>query len=111
MTTATINPAEVTFDLADVARTYRGATGCACGCGGDYFDVYDSANDAENNKRIKYVLRGIKEGRAEFFGNGVEVANPAYTRVTRLYFVEGVWYDQNKWLNGGRLVRTTKAGA
>ena len=82
--------------LVDVHRTYRGDTGCACGCGGEYYDINDAQNEAEVNRRIKYVLRGIREGKAEFFGNGVEVANPSYTKVTRLYFKDGIDYDINR---------------
>ena len=51
--------------LVDVDRTYRGDTGCACGCGGEYYDINDTQNEAEVNRRIKYVLRGIREGKAE----------------------------------------------
>lgn len=82
--------------LVDVEKTYRGDTGCACGCGGEYYDIDDAQNEAEVNRRIKYVLRGIREGKAEFFGNGVEVANPSYTKVTRLYFKDGIDYDINR---------------
>ena len=82
--------------LVDLDRTYRGNTGCACGCGGEYYDINDAQNEAEVNRRIKYVLRGIREGKAEFFGNGVEVANPSYTKVTRLYFKDGIDYDINR---------------
>ena len=82
--------------LVDVEKTYRGDTGCACGCGGEYYDINDAQNEAEVNRRIKYVLRGIREGKAEFFGNGVEVANPSYTKVTRLYFKDGIDYDINR---------------
>jgi len=82
--------------LVDVEKTYRGDTGCACGCGGEYYDIDDTQNEAEVNRRIKYVLRGIREGKAEFFGNGVEVANPSYTKVTRLYFKDGIDYDINR---------------
>ena len=82
--------------LVDVEKTYRGDTGCACGCGGEYYDINDLQNEAEVNRRVKYVLRGIREGKAEFFGNGVEVANPSYTKVTRLYFKDGIDYDINR---------------
>ena len=82
--------------LVDVDRTYRGDTGCACGCGGEYYDINDAQNEAEVNRRIKYVLRGIREGKAEFFGNGIEVANPSYTKVTRLYFKDGIDYDNSR---------------
>lgn len=88
---------------SDFDRTYRGDTGCACGCGGNYYDVTDLQNEAEVNRRIKYVVRGIREGKAEFFGNGVEVANPSYTKVTRIYFKDGIDYDLNR---DGSLERT-----
>lgn len=83
------------IDLADIARTYRGKTGCACGCNGDYFDVDDAEHSKDNSLRINYIRTGIKKGSAEFFGNGVEVANPSYTSVTRLYFVDDISYTLN----------------
>lgn len=74
--------------IEDVERTYRGDLGCACGCGGDYFDTDNEGHKAEIEKHIKYVNSRIKE--MESFGNGVEVTNPSYTKATRLYFKEGV---------------------
>ena len=74
--------------LEEVARTYNGETGCACGCGGEYTN--DGEKSAIVTKRLNYVNKGIAEGRAEFFGNGVEVANASYTRCTRIYFVDGI---------------------
>lgn len=100
----TYNDTTVTeIAMSDIDRTYRGDTGCACGCGGNYYDINDVQNQDEVNRRIKYVLRGIRDGKAEFFGNGVEVANPSYTRVTRLYFKDGIDYDR---LASGNLKRT-----
>lgn len=89
--------------VSDFDRTYRGDTGCACGCGGNYYDIDDAQNQDEVNRRVKYVLRGIRDGKAEFFGNGVEVANPSYTRVTRIYFKDGIDYDMNR---NGSIERT-----
>ena len=74
--------------IEDVERTYRGDLGCACGCGGDYFDTSNEEHKAEIEKHIKYVNSRIKEMGS--FGNGVEVTNPSYTKATRLYFKEGV---------------------
>jgi hypothetical protein len=74
--------------IEDVERTYRGDLGCACGCGGDYFDTDNEEHKAEIEKHIKYVNSRIKEMGS--FGNGVEVTNPSYTKATRLYFKEGV---------------------
>jgi hypothetical protein len=78
--------------LEEVARTYNGETGCACGCGGEYTN--DGEKSATVTKRLNYVNKGIVEGRAEFFGNGVEVANASYTRCTRIYFVDGIRKDK-----------------
>jgi hypothetical protein len=72
----------------EVEQTYNGDTGCACGCGGDYTKAND--NVTLTKKRLTIINKAIIEGRAEFFGNGVEVANESYTRVTRIYFVDGV---------------------
>ncbi len=100
----TYNDTTVTeIAMSDIDRTYRGDTGCACGCGGNYYDIDDAQNQDEVNRRVKYVLRGIRDGKAEFFGNGVEVANPSYTRVTRLYFKDGIDYNR---LASGNLKRT-----
>ena len=74
--------------LEEVARTYSGETGCACGCGGDYTD--ENEVSATVTKRLNKINKGILEGRAEFFGNGVEVANASYTRCVRIYFVDGI---------------------
>lgn len=84
------------IDFADVEKTYRGKTGCACGCGGDYTDIFNEEDSANVIKHFKYINAGIKKGNAglEFFGNGVEVSNPSYTSVTRIYFVSGVSYTQ-----------------
>lgn len=80
----------ILFD--DVKQTYRGKTGCACGCNGDYFYPANESHAADVQKHFKHILRAIKAGTAEFFGNGIEIANGAYTRVTRIYFNEGVYY-------------------
>ena len=74
--------------IEDVERTYRGDLGCACGCGGDYFDTDNEEHKAEIEKHIKYVNSRINEMGS--FGNGVEVTNPSYTKATRLYFKDGV---------------------
>lgn len=78
--------------LEEVARTYSGETGCACGCGGEYTN--EGEISATVTKRLNKVNKGIVEGRAEFFGNGVEVANASYTRCVRIYFVDGI--NKNK---------------
>lgn len=98
---------DATF-INDIRKTYRGDLGCACGCGGNYYDADDVSNAQEVSRRIKYVLRGIAQGKAEFFDNGVEVANPSYTRVTRLYFKDGIYYNTNR---AGQIVREVKVGA
>ena len=78
----------------DFDKTYRGDVGCACGCGGNYYDIDDATQAAEVNRRVKYVLRGVANGEAQFFSSGVEVYNPSETKVTRLYFVDGVSYSK-----------------
>lgn len=75
------------ISIDDIAESYRGKTGCACGCGGIYFEIAEQQLD-EITKHIKYVNKNI--ANATFFGNGVEVTNPSYTSATRLYFKEGV---------------------
>jgi hypothetical protein len=78
--------------LEEVERTYNGETGCACGCGGDYTEANE--NVSLTKKRLSIVNKAIIEGRAEFFGSGVEVTNKDYTRVTRIYFVDGINKDK-----------------
>lgn len=75
---------KITID--DIEQTYRGKVGCACGCGGNYYETKEQQLD-EINKHIKYVNKNLRN--AIFFGSGVEVSNPAYTQVTRLYFNDG----------------------
>ena len=79
--------------LEEISRTYSGQTGCACGCGGDYTDTGDTTSAAVT-KRLNKINKGILEGRAEFFGNGVEVANESYTRCVRIYFVDGIYKNK-----------------
>lgn len=92
--------------LEDIERTYRGKTGCACGCGGEYYDIDNSEHLAEITKHLKYVNSKIAE--AGFFGNGVELNNPAYTKVTRLYFKEGVRFYKDDYQTVDRI--TVKEG-
>jgi hypothetical protein len=114
MTTATIThtATNVTaIDFNDIAKTYRGKTGCACGCGGDYLYI-EHAENAENiAKHFKAINSAIKNEKAtlEFFGCGVEVSSPSYTTVTRIYFVDGIDYTQYA---SGRIERrvTVKEG-
>lgn len=73
----------------EVDKTYNGETGCACGCGGDYIDA--DANPSLTRRRITLINNNLN--RAYFFGNGVELANDSYTRVTRLYFKDGIRYN------------------
>jgi hypothetical protein len=112
MATTTYTATNVTtIDFADIKSTYNGKTGCACGCGGNYFETEFAENAEVNTKHYKSIISAIKNNKAtlEFFGCGVEVANPSYTKVTRIYFKDGVEYYQ---LYSGRIERrvTEKAG-
>lgn len=93
---------EIAFE--DIAKTYRGDVGCACGCGGDYMDPANDEDAANILKHFKYINRGIKTNNdgLEFFGCGVEVSNPSYTQVTRIYFKDGINYEQ---YSNGRIER------
>lgn len=87
--------------LKDIEKTYRGKTGCACGCGGEYYDETDGANNEavtqEIVKQIKYVNKNIDRARLFYWGRNnevnsrwagkvmLEVENPSGTQVTRLY--------------------------
>jgi hypothetical protein len=95
------------IDPADIDRTYRGKTGCACGCGGDYFDAVNAEHAAQITKHSKYIFSGIKNKKEgiEFFGCGVELASPSYTTVTRIYFKDGIEYYT---LSYGRIERRVK---
>lgn len=78
------------IDLADIERTYRGDVGCACGCGGDYYTAGEEAHAKEVAKHVKYVNARVEN--AEVNGTYAGAENPAYTKATRLYFIEGVRY-------------------
>ena len=82
------------IDPADINNSYRGKTGCACGCNGDYFYTEKAEDAAEIAKHFKHISGGIKNRKKglEFFGSGVELASPSYTTVTRIYFKDGVEY-------------------
>ena len=86
--------------LKEIEKTYRGKTGCACGCGGEYYYETNGANDEavtqEIIKQMKYVNKNIDRARLFYWGrnNGstalggkvmLEVENPSGTQVTRLY--------------------------
>ena len=92
---------------ADIDHTYRGKTGCACGCGGDYFEVTNAEHSTEVTKHTKHIFGAIKNRKAgvEFFGCGVELPSPSYTSVTRIYFKDNVEYYT---LPGGRIERRVK---
>ena len=112
MATTTYTATNVTtIDFADIEKTYRGKTGCACGCGGDYLETQFAENAEANTKHYKSIISAIKNEKTtlEFFGCGVEVSNPSYTTVTRLYFKDGVEYYK---LYSGRIERRVaeKAG-
>lgn len=99
MNTATFNytATDVTeIALEDIKQTYRGDVGCACGCGGDYMYPANEEDAPNIFKHLKYINRGIKSENKglEFFGSGVEVSNPSYTKVTRIYFKDGIDYTQ-----------------
>ena len=83
--------------ITDIDRTYRGDVGCACGCGGDYFDVTNNEHLAEINKHLNYINQRLQ--RALPFGCGVEVTNPADTKATRIYLKEGVVIYKDGWNN------------
>ena len=92
--------------IEDIDRTYRGKVGCACGCGGEYYDFDNAEHVDEINKHIKYINSKLAE--AGFFGTGVELSNPAYTKVTRLYFKEGVRFYKDDYNSVDRI--TVKDG-
>lgn len=100
------NITEISFE--DIKNSYRGQTGCACGCGGDYKYPTNAEDLAEVQKHLKYVNRAIKKGEAEFFGCGVEVMRPSGTSVTRIYFVDGIRIEQYM---SGRIGRQVKVSA
>jgi len=82
---------EIKLDQID--KTYRGRTGCACGCGGEYYDLNGQNIDAEQvSKEIKKHIKHINKNseRAEMYilmDNQVciELENPSGTSVTRIY--------------------------
>ena len=67
-----------------IEKSYRGKSGCACGCGGDYLYTDVAANEKEIAKHIKYINKNLM--KATYFGSGVELYAPNGNTVTRLYF-------------------------
>jgi hypothetical protein len=77
--------------MEQIEMSYRGKSGCACGCGGDYLYIEVAANEKEIAKHINYINNNLMD--ANFFGTGVEVYAPNGNTVTRLYFTEDtLWF-------------------
>lgn len=74
---------DLTLHILDVTKTYRGGTGCACGCAGNYYSIGEQDDFDQLLKHVKYINKNID--RALYFDGGVEVFNPSGTRVTRAY--------------------------
>lgn len=73
----TINGREVgAISLDRVRKTYNGLTGCACGCGGDYFVPtgrkqvsYDVENDKAVARRVSTINKNLGFTEVWDFGN------------------------------------------
>jgi len=85
------------IDLAKVTKTYSGKTGCACGCGGDYYYMpseskpdYEQANLRGAKMRVNKIIKAFADGRpVEVFHYDdesiYELENETGTRVVRVY--------------------------
>ena len=83
---------EITLD--QVEQTYRGRNGCACGCGGEYYNLDDKNINPEKvskeiEKHIKHINKNISRVKVFVLGRNNEVCleleNPSGTSVTRIY--------------------------
>jgi len=73
--------------MQDVNETYRGKTGCACGCGGDYATTEENANSVK--RRVNFINKNI--GSPSLIVDTYEdetiyeLENASGSRVTRVY--------------------------
>ena len=72
--------------MEDVTRTYRGKSGCACGCGGSYAD----AGTRAAKLRLDFINKNLDKPSMiiDVFSDGetcYEFENEDGTRVTRVY--------------------------
>lgn len=105
MNNETINGREVgAISLDRVSKTYNGLTGCACGCGGDYYVPtgrkvlsYDEENDRAVGRRVTTINKNLdrtevwdlgNEWCYEFVTSFDEDGDPA--RCTRVYVDKAV---------------------
>lgn len=85
-----------TIDINDIEQTYIGKSGCACGCNGDYTKAED--NMSLTQRRLNKILTNIDDSNAvEMFNSGAEWHNEDESRVTRIYFNDGVTYEKERW--------------
>jgi hypothetical protein len=93
-----------TIVLDRVRKTYNGLTGCACGCGGDYYVPtgrksldYDVENDRAVTRRVSTINKNLDLARVWDFGDEFcyevvtsfdEDGDPA--RCTRVYVTKEV---------------------
>ena len=83
METETIKPIELKW----VTKTYRGKTGCACGCGGTYAD----SGTAAASQRVAFINKNLGDVVAFHWEDEscYEIENDEGTRVTRVYVKAG----------------------
>lgn len=81
----TISIKSITVD--QVITTYRGKTGCACGCGGEYVTPEENARAVNN--RVSFINENINDSRlvVDTYKDEIiyELENLEGTRVTRVY--------------------------
>lgn len=85
------------INIEDVSTTYNGLDGCACGCGGDYFNpVYSedtswrTVNPRGAKMRVNKINKALAAGDPDVtvidFGDEAMFAMPTgEDRVTRVY--------------------------
>jgi len=72
--------------IEDVSNTYRGKSGCACGCGGSYAEAGSKAA----KMRLDFINKNLGNPKMviDIFSDGetcYEFENEEGTRVTRVY--------------------------
>ena len=74
--------------LDDIARTYRGKVGCACGCLGEYYEMTTAEHLPEIKKHLNYINSKLSD--SGFFGEGAYAETPSGNHITKIFFKDNV---------------------
>lgn len=79
---------KVTLD--DIARTYRGKVGCACGCLGKYYEIETAEHLPEIKKHLNYINSKLGDSNSGFFGDGAFAETPSGNHITKIFFKDSI---------------------